>query len=87
MPRDNTRDYVEQKKEMFLVEMSNRILKQEIHKIKERCDNKEKALEKSEAMLDRDHKGFNDHMERNQKATNDAVARANQEATEKKNKD
>jgi len=38
-------------------------------------------------MLERDHKGFNDHMERNQKATNDAIDRANKEAVEKKNKE
>ena len=67
--------------------MSNRILKQEIEKINSRCDAKKDALDKSHNMLERDHKGFNDHMERNQKATNDAIDRANKEAVEKKNKE
>ena len=82
--RENTKDYVDQKKEMFLVEMSNRTLQQEIIKIRSRCKAKQGALDKSEALLERDHKGFNDHMERNTKATQDAQDRALKEAQAKK---
>lgn len=82
--RECTKDYVDQKKEMFLVEMSNRTLQKEIVKITARCKAKQAALDKSEAFLERDHKGFNDHMERNTKATQDAQDRALKESQAKK---
>lgn len=84
---ENTREFVEQKKEMFRLEMSNRILKDEIKKIDERGLNKELAFERSEKGLEEDDKGFNDHMEENRKEMEKAVSRANQEVQENKLRD
>jgi hypothetical protein len=84
---DNIRDYVEQKKDLFLDEMSYRILNDEIKKIKLRCTNKEEALKNSAKLLDEDSKGFNDHMEKKRKAAEDVIAKANAEAAEKKKLD
>ena len=84
---ENTREFVEQKKEMFRLEMSNRILKDEIKKIDERGRNKESAFERSEKGLEEDDKGFNDHMEENRKEMEKAVARANTEVAENKKLD
>lgn len=84
---DNIRDYVEQKKDLFLDEMSYRILNDEIQKIQQRCKSKEAALLRSSKLLDEDSKGFNDHMEKKRKAAEDAIAKANAEAAEKKKLD
>ena len=77
----------EQKKEMFLVEMHYRILKNEKEKIKQRIANKEQALKRSEEMLDQDTKRFNEHMEKNRIMKDEAISRANSEATAKKEKE
>lgn len=84
---ENTRDYVEQKKEIFRVEMKYRILKEEREKIKKRIANKEQALKRSEELLDQDQKKFTDHMERNKLLKEEAIAQANSEALAKKEKD
>lgn len=78
---------IEQKKEMFLVEMHYRILKNEKEKIKQRIANKEQALKRSEEMLDQDTKRFNEHMEKNRIMKDEAISRANAEATAKKEKE
>ncbi len=72
---------------MFLVEMHYRILKNEKEKIKQRIANKEQALKRSEEMLDQDTKRFNEHMEKNRIMKDEAISRANAEATSKKEKE
>lgn len=84
---ENIRDYVEQKKEIFRVEMKYRILKEEREKIKKRISSKEAALKKSEEMLVHDTQKFTDHMERNKILSDEAVAQANLESQAKKDKD
>lgn len=72
---------------MFLVEMSYRILKEEREKIKKRIESKERALKRSEEMLDADVKTFNDHKETNRQLTEQAVKKTNDEIVAKKERE
>ena len=84
---ENIRDYVEQKKEIFRVEMKYRILKEEREKIKKRISNKEAALKRSEEMLNQDYQRFTDHIDRNKILKEEAIAQANLESVAKKEKE
>jgi Domain of unknown function (DUF4200) len=84
---ENIRDYVEQKKEIFRVEMKYRILKEEREKIKKKISNREAALKKNEDSLENDLKRFTEHMERNKNLKEEAISQANKESQEKKEKE
>ena len=84
---ENIRDYVEQKKEIFRVEMKYRILKDEREKIKKRISSKEAAFKRVEELLEYDYKRFTDHMEKNKNSKEEAIAQANKESQEKKEKE
>ncbi|OMJ69461.1 hypothetical protein SteCoe_32808 [Stentor coeruleus] len=84
---ENIRDYVEQKKEIFRVEMKYRILKDEREKIRKRISNKESALKRSEEMLNNDYTRFTEHIDKNKRTKEEAINRANQETQAKKEKE
>lgn len=52
--KENVSDFVQKKREMFLVQMSLDVKKAEILKLKEKAKQKNEALNKSEQMLDED---------------------------------
>ena len=84
---ENIRDYVEQKKEIFRVEMKYRILKEEREKIYKRISNKESALKRSEELLLYDTQKFTEHIDRNKVLKEEAIAQANLETQGKKDKE
>ena len=84
---ENIREYVEQKKEIFRVEMKYRILKEEREKIKKRISNKEAALKRSEELLNADNEKFTKHMDENKKQKDTALKNLNDEIQTKKDRD
>ncbi|OMJ89977.1 hypothetical protein SteCoe_7765 [Stentor coeruleus] len=84
---ENIREYVEQKKEIFRVEMKYRILKEEREKIRKRISNKEAALKRSEEMLTNDYTRFTEHIDKNKRSKEEAINKANQEGQAKKEKE
>ena len=84
---ENIRDYVEQKKEIFRVEMKYRILKEEREKIYKRISNKEAALKRSEELLLHDTQRFTENIDRNKVLKEEAISQANLETQAKKDKE
>ena len=84
---ENIREYVEQKKEIFRVEMKYRILKDEREKIKDRIQNKQKALKRNEEFLTQDNERFTGHIDDNKKQKDNALKSLNDEIQLKKERD
>lgn len=84
---ENIREYVEQKKEIFRVEMKYRILKDEREKIKDRIQNKQKALKRNEEFLTQDNERFTKHIDDNKKQKDNALKSLNDEIQLKKERD
>eukprot|EP01016_Furgasonia_blochmanni_P030525 TRINITY_DN3174_c0_g1_i13.p1 TRINITY_DN3174_c0_g1~~TRINITY_DN3174_c0_g1_i13.p1 ORF type:complete len:609 (+),score=154.52 TRINITY_DN3174_c0_g1_i13:151-1977(+) len=82
--KEGTLELVEQKKEMFLVEMSMGIINKEIERLKKIADDKKHALEQSEKMLQMDSEEFHTYVERNKRETELAIQKADHETKEKK---
>jgi len=85
--KENISTFLRQKKEMFLVEMSNNIVKEEIEKIQEKTHAKEEAVERSAKLLEDDHQTFMTHVEKNKEDTDQAIKRAEHEAGKKRDKE
>jgi len=84
---ENIRDYVEQKKEIFRVEMKYRILKEEREKIQKKINSKETALKRSEEMLKKDQERFSEHISRIDLQVEEAKVQAEQEAHARKDRE
>ena len=65
-------ELVEQKKEVFLVEMTVDIIQKEIERLKNIINDKKEALVKSEKMLDQDKDDFDKYVDNNKKAFDEA---------------
>mmetsp|Transcript_62189 Transcript_62189/g.71288 ORF Transcript_62189/g.71288 Transcript_62189/m.71288 type:complete len:543 (-) Transcript_62189:251-1879(-) len=85
--KENVMEFVEQKKEMFLVEMSLGIIGDEIQKLKDQSDKNKMALKRSHQTLKKDKDRFMKHLEDNKSNTDEATRQAEQEAKRKKEKE
>lgn len=81
--KENVADFVAKKREMFLVQMSLDVKKAEIVKLDERGKEKEKALKKSQQMLDEDVTRFDAFLQNNDQRAHKAMKTA-EEMTKKK---
>lgn len=72
-------ELLEQKKEMFLVEMTVGIIEKERETLIQKAGEKEDALKKSEDMLEKDLKEFESYKHNNKHETDQAVQKYNQE--------
>eukprot|EP00930_Biecheleria_cincta_P029183 TRINITY_DN2030_c0_g2_i1.p1 TRINITY_DN2030_c0_g2~~TRINITY_DN2030_c0_g2_i1.p1 ORF type:complete len:571 (-),score=174.04 TRINITY_DN2030_c0_g2_i1:78-1790(-) len=76
--KENVADFVAQKREMFLVQMSLDVKKAEILKLDARAKDKEEALNKSRQMLDEDVTRFDAFLGNNDKRAHRAMEQAEQ---------
>ncbi|CAE8588025.1 unnamed protein product [Polarella glacialis] len=81
--KENVAEFVAKKREMFLVQMSLDVKKAEIVKLDERAKEKEKALKKSQQMLDEDVTRFDAFLQNNDQRAHKAMKTA-EEMTKKK---
>merc|ERR1712100_354188 len=81
--KENITDFVEKKKEMFLVQMSLDVKKAEILKLDEKAKMKDDALKKSQAMLDEDVTRFDTFLQANDAKAHKAMKQA-EDMTKKK---
>jgi len=81
--KENITDFVEKKKEMFLVQMSLDVKKAEILKLDEKAKMKEDALKKSQAMLDEDVTRFDTFLQANDAKAHKAMKQAEDMTKEK----
>jgi len=72
-------ELLEQKKEMFLVEMTAGIIENERETLIQKSGDKEDALKKSDEMLEKDWKEFETYKHKNKQETDQAVQEYNQE--------
>lgn len=68
--------FIAKKREMFLLQMSLNIKRNEIHKIEERARLKEEALKRSELMLEEDGIRFDEFLKENDKKAQNAIRKA-----------
>jgi len=81
--KENITDFVEKKKEMFLVQMSLDVKKAEILKLDEKAKMKDDALKKSGAMLEEDVTRFDTFLQANDAKAHKAMKQA-EDMTKKK---
>lgn len=85
-PKENIQDVIAKKREIFLVQMGLDVKTQEIAKLKERADQRDKALTKAEAILEEDTKKFDAFLKHNAAQLQDAVAFADTQTKAKHEK-
>eukprot|EP01084_Bolivina_argentea_P068525 124747_1 len=79
-------DFIEKKREMFLVQMSLDTKRDEIRKLEEKAQMKEQALLKSELMLEEDALRFDAFLKENDLKAHEAIKRYEKEVKEKQEK-
>ena len=84
--KESMADFIEKKREMFLLQMSLNIKKEEINKLEDKAQLKEQALKGSEQMLEEDAIRFDAFLKENDKRTQDAMRRAEKETKRKMEK-
>jgi len=84
--KENITDFVEKKKEMFLVQMSLDVKKAEILKLDEKAKMKDDALKKSQAMLDEDVTRFDTFLQANDAKAHKAMKEAEDKTKKKQEK-
>lgn len=84
--KENTAEFVEKKREMFLVQMSLDTKREEIRKLEEKAQMKEEALQRSEQMLEEDAMRFDAFLKENDKKAHDAIKKAEEETKKKQEK-
>jgi len=77
--KENVLDFVEKKREMFLVQMSLDVKKAEILKLVEKAVQKDDALKKSQQMLDEDVSRFDAFLQNNDQKAHKAMKDAEEE--------
>jgi len=82
--RGGVLDLIEQKKEMFLVEMTVGIIEKEKDVLIQKSGEKEDALKKSDEMLEKDWEEFETYKTHNKQETDMALQRYNQEVESRK---
>lgn len=84
--KENMTDFIEKKREMFLVQMSLDTKRDEIRKLEEKAQMKEEALLKSELMLEEDALRFDAFLKENDIKAHEAIKRHEKEVKEKQEK-
>lgn len=84
--KENMADFIEKKREMFLVQMSLDTKRDEIRKLEEKAQMKEQALLKSELMLEEDALRFDAFLKENDIKAHEAIKRHEKEVKEKQEK-
>ena len=84
--KENMSDFIEKKREMFLVQMSLDTKRDEIRKLEEKASMKEQALLKSELMLEEDALRFDAFLKENDIKAHEAIKRHEKEVKEKQEK-
>lgn len=74
--KENITDFISKKREMFLVQMSLEVKREEIKKLDEKSKMKEDALKKSQAMLDEDVTRFDTFLQANDAKAHKAMKQA-----------
>lgn len=74
--KENVSDFVQKKRDMFLVQMSLDVKKAEILKLDEKAKQKEEALKKSQQMLDEDVTRFDTFLQSNDQRAHKAMKNA-----------
>jgi len=84
--KENVADFVEKKREMFLVQMSLDVKNMEIKKLVEKAAQKDQALKKSQQMLDEDVSKFDDFLQKNDQKAHKAMKDAEEETKKKQDR-
>jgi len=84
--KENMADFIEKKREMFLVQMSLDTKRDEIRKLEEKAQMKEQALLKSELMLEEDALRFDAFLKENNIKAHEAIKRHEKEVKAKQEK-
>lgn len=74
--KESMADFVAKKREMFLLQMSLDIKREEIAKLEQKASQKEEALKKSELMLEEDAIRFDAFLKENDQQAHDALKKA-----------
>mmetsp|Transcript_46605 Transcript_46605/g.110452 ORF Transcript_46605/g.110452 Transcript_46605/m.110452 type:complete len:577 (-) Transcript_46605:146-1876(-) len=84
--KENMTDFIEKKRQMFLVQMSLDTKRAEIRKLEEQAQQREEALRKSEMMLEEDTTRFESFLKLNDQNAVDAIRKAENETKLKQDK-
>ncbi len=79
-------EFISNKREMFLIQMSLDTKKQEIEKLEHKARMKEDALKKAETMLEDDAMRFDEFLKENDRNAHLALRRAEEETKEKQDR-
>lgn len=80
----NAYEFIEQKKEMFLVQLSHNTIKKEIDSLENKIERKVKALDQSKKLLNEDEREVRNYVEENNKNTKNVEEQAEQKMKERK---
>jgi len=83
---ESVAEFVEKKREMFLVQMSLDVKNAEIKKLHEKAQQKNEALKKSQQMLDEDVSRFDDFLQKNDHKAHKAMQDAEEETKKKQDR-
>lgn len=83
--KEDLSDYIQKKRDMFLVQYALEVKRQEIDKLEKHAAEEEKLIEAAEAQLEADGKKFYEFLKENDRSSSEAVQQA--EAQEKVNAD
>ncbi|KAK9852105.1 hypothetical protein WJX84_009368, partial [Apatococcus fuscideae] len=84
--RENVKEFLAKKREIFLVQMGLDTKQLEINKLEERAMRREEALKRSEQMLEDDALRFDAFLKENDERVQDAIHKAENEAKNKQEK-
>merc|ERR1711959_427191 len=84
--KENVADFVEKKRDMFLIQMSLDVKKAEILKLDEKAKQKDEALKKSQQMLDEDVTRFDAFLQNNDQKAHQAMKDAEEETKKKQDR-
>jgi len=84
--KENVADFVEKKRDMFLIQMSLDVKKAEILKLDEKAKQKDEALKKSQQMLDEDVTRFDAFLQNNDQKAHQAMKNAEEETKKKQDR-
>lgn len=84
--KEKVADFVEKKRDMFLIQMSLDVKKAEILKLDEKAKQKDEALKKSQQMLDEDVTRFDAFLQNNDHKAHQAMKHAEEETKKKQEK-
>ena len=80
----NAYEFIEQKKEMFLVQLSHNTIKKEIDLLENKIERKVKALDQSKKLLNEDEREVRNYVESNNKSTKKIEQQSEEKQKERK---